>query len=37
MELVWEYIVRGVLAVLFTADGAFNLLPIAMVFGGLMV
>ncbi len=37
MEIVWEYIVRGVLAVLFTTDGAFNLLPMAMVFGGLML
>ena len=37
MEIVWEYIVRGVLAVLFTTDGAFNPLPMAMVFGGLML
>jgi putative tricarboxylic transport membrane protein len=37
MEIVWEYIVRGVLDVLFTADGAFDMLPMAMVFGGLML
>jgi putative tricarboxylic transport membrane protein len=37
MEIVWEYVVRGVLDVFFTADGAFDLLPMAMVFGGLML
>jgi len=37
MDIVWEYIVRGVLGVFFTADGVFNLLPMAMVFGGLLL
>ncbi len=36
MELVFDYIVRGVLAVFFDADGAFTWLPMAMVFGGIV-
>jgi len=37
MEIVWEYIVRGILEVFYTADGAFDPLPIAMVFSGLIL
>jgi putative tricarboxylic transport membrane protein len=37
MDIVWEYIVRGVLDVFFTPDGLFDPLPMAMVFGGLML
>lgn len=37
MDIVWEYIVRGFLDVFLTADGLFDPLPMAMVFGGLML
>ncbi len=37
MELVWEYIVRGVMGVFFDANGAFDIIPMAMVFSGLML
>jgi len=37
MELVWEYIIRGVTGVFFTPDGAFDIVPTAMVFSGLML
>ncbi|MEM9592526.1 MAG: hypothetical protein AAF967_14610, partial [Pseudomonadota bacterium] len=37
MELALEYITRGVLEVFFTADGNFDWLPLAMVFGGLLL
>jgi putative tricarboxylic transport membrane protein len=37
MELVLEYVTRGVLDVFFTADGAFDWLPMAMVLSGLVV
>ena len=37
MELALEYITRGVLEVFFTADGVFDWLPLAMVFGGLLL
>ena len=37
MEIVFEYILRGVMEVFFTAEGAFDWLPLAMVFGGLMI
>lgn len=37
MDLIWEYIARGVLDVFFTAEGVFDPLPLAMVCGGLMV
>ncbi len=37
MEVVWEYIVRGVVDVFYTADGVLDLLPMAMVFGGLLL
>lgn len=37
MELVFEYILRGVMDVFFTTDGAFDWLPVTMVFGGLVI
>ncbi len=37
MDIVWDYIVRGVIDVFFSADGTFDMLPMAMVFGGLML
>jgi putative tricarboxylic transport membrane protein len=37
MDLVLDYIVRGVLDVFFTANGQFDWLPMAMVFIGLML
>ena len=37
MELVWEYVVRGVTDVFFTPDGVFDIVPMAMVFSGLML
>lgn len=37
MELVLEYISRGVLDVFFMADGSFDPIPMAMVFGGLII
>ena len=37
MDIVWEYIARGFLDVFFTADGSFDPLPMAMVFGGLLL
>lgn len=37
MELVFEYIIRGVTDVFFTADGLFDWLPVLMVFAGLIV
>lgn len=37
MDLVLEYVVRGITAVFFTEDGAFYWLPILMVFSGLIV
>ncbi|MGI9382904.1 MAG: tripartite tricarboxylate transporter permease [Methyloligellaceae bacterium] len=37
MELALEYVVRGVLDVFHTADGAFDWLPMGMVFAGLLL
>lgn len=37
MDLVLEYVVRGITAVFFSEDGAFYWLPIIMVFSGLIV
>ena len=37
MELVFEYIIRGVTDVFFTADGLFDWVPVVMVFVGLIV
>ncbi len=37
MELVLEYVIRGMTDVFFTADGAFDWLPAAMVLGGLVL
>ena len=37
MELVLEYIIRGVTDVFFTADGLFDWVPVVMVFVGLIV
>jgi len=37
MEIVWEYIVRGIVDVFYTADGAFDVVPMAMVFSGLIL
>lgn len=37
MELVLEYVTRGVMSVFFDADGVFDWLPTAMVLGGLLV
>jgi putative tricarboxylic transport membrane protein len=36
MELVFDYVVRGVSAVFFSADGAFVWLPVSMVLAGLV-
>lgn len=37
MELVLEYVARGVADVFFTADGGFDWLPLGMVFSGLIL
>lgn len=37
MELVLEYVIRGITDVFFTSAGAFDWLPLAMVFSGLML
>ena len=37
MELILEYVMRGVLDVFYTADGAFDWLPMTMVFSGLIL
>lgn len=37
MELVWEYVARGFLDVFYTSEGAFDLVPMAMVFAGLII
>ncbi len=37
MELVLDYIVRGVIDVFLTADGQLDLVPVAMVFSGLLL
>jgi len=37
MELVLEYVLRGITEVFFTSSGAFDWLPLAMVFAGLML
>lgn len=37
MELVLEYVIRGITDVFFASDGSFDWLPIAMVFTGLLV
>lgn len=37
MELVLDYVARGVLEVFFTADGQFDWLPLVMVFTGLLL
>ncbi|MHA1165517.1 MAG: tripartite tricarboxylate transporter permease [Alphaproteobacteria bacterium] len=37
MELALEYVARGVLEVFYTADGAFDWLPMGMVFAGLLL
>ena len=37
MELVFEYVIRGVTDVFFTADGLFDWVPVVMVFVGLIV
>ena len=36
MDLVFDYVLRGVADVFFTADGSFDLLPVSMVFAGLI-
>ena len=37
MELIFEYVLRGVTDVFFTADGLFDWVPVVMVFVGLIV
>ncbi|RMD62602.1 MAG: hypothetical protein D6826_07000 [Alphaproteobacteria bacterium] len=37
MELVLEYVIRGITEVFFTPEGVFDWLPIIMVFAGLML
>lgn len=37
MELVWEYVSRGFLDVFLTPDGSLDLVPMAMVFSGLVI
>jgi len=37
MDIVWDYIVRGVLDVFYAPDGTFDMLPMVMVLGGLVL